>query len=252
MISAVIITLNEAANIERCIRSLISLADEILVADSGSDDGTVDIARKLGARVIQIEWEGFAPSKNKANQQAQFDYILSLDADEELSQELRESIFAVKSNLSGAYSMNRLNHYCGTWIKHGGFYPDKKVRLFHREEAQWAGGPVHETLVTDVGVRKTHLAGDLLHYSYTSLEEHQERLERYAKLGAEKVKHHKGLWRKSMVNPAWRFLRNYLFKGGFLDGAAGYHLCRLTAKEVRLKYRYAQEINKKHTIRTSS
>lgn len=240
MISAVIITLNEADNIERCIRSLTGVADEIVVADSGSEDGTIEIAGKLGARVLQVEWEGFATTKNKANQAAQFDYILSLDADEELSEQLREAILSAKSKLSGAYSMNRLNNYCGKWIKHGGFYPDRKARLFHRDQAQWTGGPVHETLVVNVGVKVTHLTGDLLHYSYSDLQKHEQRLERYAKLGAEKVKHQKGLRWKALFNPAWRFVRNYVLLGGFLDGKAGYHLSRLTAKEVRLKYKYAR------------
>lgn len=240
MISAVIITLNEAANIEGCIQSLEGVADEILIADSGSTDGTVQLAEKLGARVIQLEWEGFATTKNKANEQAQFEYILSLDADEALSDKLNESILSVKKNLAGAYSMNRLNNYCGMWIKHGGFYPDKKIRLFHRDQARWSGGPVHETLEISAGIPVTHLQGDLLHYSYTSIAEHEERLERYAKLGAEKVKDQSGLWWKERLNPAWRFVKNYVLLGGFLDGKAGYHLSRLTAKEVRLKYKYAK------------
>lgn len=240
-ISAVIITLNEARNIERCLRSLKDVADEVLVLDSGSTDGTVKLAQDLGAKVIDTPWEGYAATKNKGHQLAQHRYILSLDADEALSEKLQSSILAVKDQLEGAYAFNRLNNYCGTWIRHGGFYPDKKIRLFPKDQARWVGDHVHETLEIDRGVPITHLEGDLLHYSYYERSEHEERLEKYARLAADKLRGRSGLAIKQYLSPTWRFVQSYLLRGGFLDGKAGYHLCRLTAKEVKRKYQLAQQ-----------
>ncbi len=239
-ISAVIITLNEARNIERCLRSLQDVADQVIVLDSGSKDGTVDLANNLGAKVIDTPWQGYAATKNHGHTLAEHPYILSLDADEALSDKLQASILAVKDNLQGAYSFNRLNNYCGTWIRHGGFYPDKKIRLFPKDQARWEGDHVHEILRVDAGVPVTHLAGDLLHYSYYDRSEHEARLEKYARLAAEKLRGRKGLAAKQYLSPAWRFVQSYFLKGGFLDGKAGYHLCRLTAKEVKRKYQLAQ------------
>lgn len=239
-ISAVIITLNEARNIERCLQSLQGVADELLVLDSGSTDGTVDKALQLGATVINTPWEGYAATKNKGHEQALHRYILSLDADEALSDTLRNSILVVKSQLQGAYAFNRLNNYCGTWVKHGGFYPDRKIRLFPRERARWVGDHVHETLEIDAALPILHLAGDLLHYSYYELSEHEERLEKYARLAADTLRGRSDLAIKQYLSPAWRFVQSFLLKGGFLDGKAGYHLCRLTAKEVKRKYQLAR------------
>lgn len=239
-ISAVIITLNEARNIARCLTSLQGLADEILVLDSGSEDNTVAVAKQLGATVIDTPWKGYAATKNKGHQLAQHSYILSLDADEALSAALKSSIIANKDRLVGAYSFNRLNNYCGSWIKHGGFYPDKKIRLFPKDQASWVGDYVHEQLLLDKGTTITHLSGDLLHYSYYTHQEHEERLEKYAQLAAEKLHGKAGLAAKQYLSPTWRFVQAYFLKGGFMDGKAGYHLARLTAKEVRRKYQLAR------------
>lgn len=239
-ISAVIITLNEARNIARCLTSLQGLADEILVLDSGSEDNTVAVAKQLGATVIDTPWKGYAATKNKGHQLAQHSYILSLDADEALSAALKSSIIANKDRLVGAYSFNRLNNYCGSWIKHGGFYPDKKIRLFPKDQASWVGDYVHEQLLLDKGTTITHLSGDLLHYSYYTHQEHEERLEKYAQLAAEKLHGKSGLAAKQYLSPTWRFVQAYFLKGGFMDGKAGYHLARLTAKEVRRKYQLAR------------
>lgn len=240
-ISAVIITLNEARNIARCITSLQGIADEILVLDSGSKDGTVALAQQLGATVIDTPWEGYAATKNKGHQLAQHAYILSLDADEALSDALQAAILTAKDQLQGAYSFNRLNNYCGTWIKHGGFYPDKKVRLFPKEQASWVGDYVHEQLLLEKGTTVTHLSGDLLHYSYYTRQEHEERLEKYAQLAADKLRGRPGLTAKQYLSPTWRFVQAFLLKGGFIDGKAGYHLARLTAREVKRKYQLARK-----------
>lgn len=241
-ISAVIITRNEADNIARCLRSLAGIADECLVLDSQSEDDTVAQAEALGARVISVTWQGYAATKNQGHQEARYPYILSLDADEALSPALQSSLKAAKTaGLQGAYQVNRLNFYEGRPIRHGGFYPDRKIRLFHREEARWEGAYVHETLQVKAGVAVHHLPGDLLHYSYAHRREHEERLRRYAHLAAQRLQGRPGLFWKMWLSPAWRFLQTYLLRGGFLDGAAGFHLCRLTAKEVFLKYRWARQ-----------
>lgn len=240
-ISAVIITLNEAQNIVRCLQSLQGVADEILVLDSGSEDDTPALAAQWGATVVNTVWEGYAATKNKGHQMAKYPYILSLDADEALSNRLQSSLLAVKQHLQGAYRFHRLNNYCGTWIRHGGFYPDTKIRLFPKTHAQWVGDHVHETLAVDAHLPVTFLQGDLLHYSYYTLSEHEKRLEQYARLAAEQLRGQPGLWWKQAVSPAWRFFRSYVLQLGFLDGKAGFHLCRLTAKEVYRKYQLARQ-----------
>lgn len=240
-ISAVIITLNEEANIKRCLDSLKNVSDEILVFDSHSVDRTVEIAKSCGAKAVLREWKGYAQTKNEANAGDEHDYILWLDADEALSDELKSNILQIKSNLSGAYTFNRLNNYCGKWIKHGGFYPDRKVRLFNRNEAKWEGDFVHEKIVLNKKVEVSHVEGDVLHYSYRSIQEHLTRIEKYSSLGAQQLIAENARFKflKMIFNPAFRFVKNYFFRVGFLDGYYGLHLNLLTAYEVFLKYRKA-------------
>ncbi len=241
-ISAVIITLNEEDNILRCLESLRNVADEILVADSGSEDNTVKVCQEWGAHVEEFKWEGYAETKNRANSMTAFDYILSIDADEALSAELTESLLICKKQgLSGAYECNRLTCYCGKWIRHCGWYPDRKVRLFPKNKAKWVGDHVHEVLVCDLDLTISRIGGDLLHYSYTSLEDHYKRSELYAALGAEKLHERKvkALRFKAVFSPLLRFIRMYFFQLGFLDGVMGWHVCRNISREVRLKYRKA-------------
>jgi glycosyltransferase involved in cell wall biosynthesis len=238
-LSAVIITRNEARNIGRCLASLEGVCEERIVVDAESTDATRDIAEKHGARVVVRAWTDYSDQKNFANGLATNPYVLSLDADEELSSELRASLFALKrKGFSGAYAMHRLTNYCGTWVRHGGWYPDTKVRLFDRSTAQWAGAHVHETLELAPGTRTTLLEGDLLHYSYPSIADHLERIDRYSDLHARKllaagksagpVK----LW----GSPVAKFLQGYVLQLGFLDGRAGWDIARLSAKAVHMKY----------------
>lgn len=244
-VSAVIITLNEEANLGRCLQSLEGLADEILVLDSGSEDATVSIAKSWNARVVQVSWQGYAATKNKGHQLAKHSYILSLDADEAVSKTLRRSLRKAKENgLTGAYAVNRLNYYCGRWIRHGGFYPDQKIRLFPKEQVYWKEKLVHETLYCPSFLSLYQLEGDLLHYSYYHRTEHQERLRRYARLAAYQYRKRPALFWKMWLNPVWRFFQIYILRAGFLDGKAGFHLCRLTALEVHLKYRWAYQYNR--------
>ena len=237
-ISAVIITKNEERNIGRCLDSLKGIVDEILVVDSFSEDRTREISEKAGAKFVEQQWMGYSATKNWANDQAEGPYILSLDADEALSSELRNSIEKVKGSMNGVYEFNRLTNYCGKWIRHSGWYPDRKVRLFPKGKARWEGEYVHETLKTDADQPKTHLTGDLYHYSYYQIREHIARANKYSDLAAQKIVDagKGGLLFKCMVNPYFRFWKHYLLKGGFLDGFYGFVISVIASFEVFLKY----------------
>jgi glycosyltransferase involved in cell wall biosynthesis len=245
-ITAVVITLNEERNIARCMESLDGVAEDIVVVDSGSTDGTRRIAEERGARVFSHDWEGYGAQKNFGNAQARHSYILSVDADEALSDELRRSILARKqTGLDGVYGFARMANYCGQWIRHGGWYPNRKIRLFPRDIARWCGEPVHESLHFGGNPAVTWLEGDLLHYSYYTFEEHRERARAYARLGAQKVRAagQSRLWWRSTAGPSLRFLKMYIWELGFLDGLAGYRIARTAASEVRMKYMLARGLS---------
>lgn len=238
-ISAVIITRNEAHNIARCLISLQMLVDEVIVVDAESTDTTATIAADHGGRVIVRAWTDYSDQKNFANAQARGPYILSLDADEAISAELRASLMkATQQGLSGAYRFNRLTNYCGTWVRHSGWYPDAKVRLFPKGGARWQGEHVHEELTLAPGTVVHELAGDLLHYSYPTVQSHEERIERYSELHARKLfaagKRPGPL--KRLFSPLVKFVQSYILRLGFLDGKAGLSIARLSARAVRLKY----------------
>ncbi len=246
-ISAVIITFNEESNIARCITSVKQVVDEVIVVDSGSSDNTVQIAKEHGAQVTHRDWTNYSDQKNFANGLAKGRYILSLDADEAPSEQLRHSILEAKqTGLHGAYSMARLTNYCGTWIRHGGWYPDIKVRLFPKEKARWTGEHVHETLQLDTGVETILLKGDLLHYSFYSVEQHERQAEHFASLAAKALharnKRSNGL--RIILSPVARFVQGYLFRGGFLDGRAGFTIARISARSNHLKYTELQRLGR--------
>ena len=247
MISAVIITLNEERNIGRCIDSLDGVADEVIVVDSFSTDKTGEICHDRGVQFIQKEWEGYSGTKNHANSLANFEYILSIDADEALSDVLKNSIVSEKEKgLGGVYSFNRRTNYCGKWIRYCGWYPDVKTRLFPNEIARWEGDYVHENLRFTGEPVSTHLMGDLLHHTYYEIDEHYERVERYSRLKAEELlaNNRNGGRLKGSVSAVSRFMTMYLFKLGFLDGLAGYNICRISALAAFLKYRKLNEMRK--------
>lgn len=239
-LSVVIITLNEEKNIEQCIRSVQGVADEILVVDSHSSDNTVAMAQRLGARIVMQHFPGHIEQKNFATEQAQHDWVLSIDADEALSGELAESIKKVKANATAnAYHFNRLNNYCGHWIKHGGWYPDRKIRLYNRNAGMWKGENPHDrwTLHNDKE-KPGMLQGDLLHYSYSSISDHLKKIERYSDIAA-RQKVNKGqdcgilkIW----LGPKWKFIKDYIFRFGFLDGYWGFIACKLSSLENLAKY----------------
>ena len=213
-ISAVIITKNEARNIERCLLSLRDIADEVIVVDSSSTDGTQAIARNLGARVVEMEWQGYAATKNAAIVLATLDYILSLDADEALSDTLRSHITRHTNQLQGTYSFNRLAYYCGQPIRHAGWYPDRKIRLFPQDKARWEGAFVHEELVADSDLSNKQLEGDLLHYTYYTIAEHVARANKYSDLAAEQIaaSSKSNLLLRARWSSRWRFFKMYVLK----------------------------------------
>ena len=244
-ISAVIITRNEAHNIARCLASLKQVADELIVVDAHSMDGTPEIAKEHGALVTARAWTNFSDQKNVANALASYPYILSLDADEALSPELASDILRHKAaGLSGAYRLKRLTNYCGKWVRHGGWYPDAKVRLFAAEGALWKGDHVHETLSLPPGTAITELRGDLLHYSYPTVKSHVDRIERYSTLHAQGLHAdgRTGGMLKQWLSPVAKFISGYVLQLGFLDGWAGWKIATLSAEAVYLKYRKLQEL----------
>lgn len=238
-LSVVIITFNEEHNIGRCIRSVKEVADEIIVVDSFSTDGTVQIAKDLGATVYQEKFRGYIGQKNFAMKMAKHNYVLSLDADEMLDRTLVQSILdAKKSFHHRAYSMNRCTNYCGHFIRHGLWYPDRKVRLFDRTIATWGGVNPHDRIELQEAVKPLHLAGDILHYSFNSVEDLVWQNNRLSSIAASSLHAlgQRSSWYKRVVRPTWAFINGYFLRKGFLDGADGFAIAVQTAHGVFLKY----------------
>ena len=244
-LSVAIITLNEEKNIGRCLESLGDLPDEILVVDSFSTDATKDICTPFGVRFVPHPFKGHKEQKNHAVSLARYDYILSLDADEALSDALREEIGKVKKNWrADAYEFNRLAHYGGErgkWIYHCGWYPGRKVRLFDRRKARWQGpyegASLHEKVIVEPSSSIIHLPGNLLHYSFSSISEHVQKTNRYTDIAAlEEFKRGKRARLHDFLRAPWQFFRDYILKRGFLDGETGLVICTINALYVFLKY----------------
>lgn len=240
-LTAVIITYNEERNIARCLQSIHTIADEVVVVDSLSTDRTQEICGQFGVRFVSHPWEGYAPQKNYAHTLASHDLILSMDADEALSEELIASIAEVKKQdvEHKVFSMNRLMNYCGTWILHGGWYPETKIRIFDRRYAEWENLKVHEVLKYPADFEVVHLKGDILHYSYYTVEEHQRQFDKFATLWAEGAyeRGKKVTMAGAYLHAFWRFVRDYIFKAGFLDGRYGWIIAKINADNVLQKYK---------------
>jgi glycosyltransferase involved in cell wall biosynthesis len=236
-ITATVITLNEERNIADALGSL-SWADEIIVVDSESTDRTVEIARGFTDRVFVHPWPGYSAQKNFAADQASNDWIFSLDADERVSNELAREIQQLKGGAepaSAGFEMPRLTFYLGRWIKHSGWRPDYKRRLYDRNRARWRGDYVHETLEVDGKVER--VSGDILHYTVRDASEHHLRMDHYTTLGAEQAL---SLGKRAsplslLISPTFVFLRSYLFKLGFMDGVPGLAIARFAAHYEFLK-----------------
>ncbi len=247
-ISAVIITCNEEKNIERCLKSLLEIADEIIVVDSFSTDRTEEICRSYQVRFQKHAWEGYVQTKNYANSLATHDLIFSIDADEAVSPELKESILQIKSqNIDKkVFEMNRLMNYCGKWIRHGGWYPDAKIRIFDRRYVAWCGQKVHETLAIPPDFQVVRLNGDLWHYSFYSINEHRVQVDKFATLSAESAfENGKRISNFSiLLHVIWRFIRDYVFKMGFLDGHYGFIISKINAQSTFWKYNKLRNLYK--------
>jgi glycosyltransferase involved in cell wall biosynthesis len=236
-LSACLITFNEGKNLTRVLDSLQGIADEIVVVDCGSADRTQEIARKYGAKLVIRAWTNFAEQKNAAAAAAANEWILSLDADEELSSALRAALLEWKEQAPAfaVYETSRRAWYAGKWIKHSGWYPDYQRRLYRRDAAHFSG-IIHESLQFEG--KPGRMDGDLLHYTVNSLAEHREKVECYTTLAAQQM-HAAGKrsWRAAMwLATPWSFLHNFVFRGGFLDGRAGAMISWMAARSVWLKY----------------
>ena len=247
-ISTVIITYNEERDIERCLLSLKNISDEIIVVDSFSKDRTKEICTGHDTRFFEREFLGYSDQKNFGNTQAKHLYILSIDADEVLSPDLEKSILEFKKNKNSleAYSFNRLTNYCGKWIKHCGWYPDAKLRLWKKSLGGWEG-EIHEEVKLDTETKIGHLNGDLFHYSYHSIAQHVNQANKFTDYTAAEA-HRRGKKAslfKIMFNPIWKFKRDYIFKGGFMDGYYGFIVCAISAFATFLKYTKLRQISKK-------
>ncbi len=238
-ISVVIITLNEEKNIGRCLDSVSGVADDIVVVDSFSTDRTEEISLQKGARFIQNKFEGHIEQQQFALKQAKYDIVLALDADEALSETLKKEILKVKQDWKiDGYYMNRLTNYCGKWIRYSGWYPDKKLRLWNRKKGSWSGINPHYEVLMLKNSKIGHLKGDLLHYSYYSIDEHIKQMNYFTSIMAKDYleKGKKGSLLKIIFSPIFKFLKSYFAQLGILDGFAGLIVCTISAHATFVKY----------------
>ncbi len=251
-ISATIITFNEAGNIRAACESL-SWADEILVVDSQSTDRTRELAAESGARVLNRAWPGFTEQKQFATDQARHDWVLSLDADERVSAQLLQSIEELRrapvETLADGYSIARRSFYQGRWIRGGGWYPDRQLRLFNRRRGKWQGRHIHESFKLEAGAKLKDLSGDILHYTVTSAAHHHRMIgERYAPLAAQQLfeeGRHTSPLKIAAAAPS-AFIRSYLLKAGFRDGLAGLSIASFAAHHAFLKHLLLWELQQKN------
>ncbi|MFD2550317.1 glycosyltransferase family 2 protein [Bizionia sediminis] len=238
-LSAVIITYNEEEHLEKCLTSLTGIADEIIVIDSFSTDSTPNICKAFNVTFIQRAFEGYIEQKNYAITQANYNYIISLDGDEALSKPLQKSVLETKKNWKfDGYYCKRLNNYCGQWIKHSDWYPDKKLRLFKKNSGEWKGINPHDCYTLKAGNRAGKLDGNLLHWIYKDYQEHNLKVERFSSIAAEayyKLGKKSSIW-KIIYRPSWAFFKAYFLRLGFLDGLNGFIICVQTYNVTFLKY----------------
>ncbi len=247
-LSAFIITLNEESCIERCLNSLLPVADEIVVVDSLSTDQTKNICLKYNVKFIEQKFLGYVEQKRFALAQTTGDLVLSIDADEALDEVLQKEILNIKSHSSHeGYELVRLTNYNGFWVRHSGWYPDVKMRLAHKKTAYFHGTNPHDVFAVDGSIAR--LRGDLLHYSYDSISAHILQTDKFSSIEAQT---HFARGKKSSIiklisRPIWQFIKDYFLKRGFLDGKYGFIICSINALYVLLRYAKMQDLenNKK-------
>ncbi|MGH8769472.1 MAG: glycosyltransferase family 2 protein [Burkholderiales bacterium] len=246
-VSVIVITKNEADVIERCLRS-VDWADEVIVLDSGSTDRTVEISRGLGARVsVTADWPGFGPQKNRALAQATGDWVLSLDADEWVTPELRDEILNVITRTDGtvAFRVPRLSSFCGRFMRHSGWWPDYVTRLFFRGAARFSDDVVHERVIVE-GKAGT-LRELIMHETFVDLDELLQKMNNYSSLAAQEMRHggRKAGLAGAVLRGLWAFIRTYFLRGGFLDGREGFMLAVATAEGTYYRYAKLMLLDKK-------
>lgn len=245
-ISVVIITKNEAHIIANTLQSLQKVTDNIVIVDSGSTDETVAICTTFGAQVMETGWAGYGSNKNKGIEAAKYDWILSLDADEAIDEELAESLLKLKfAREDEVFDIRFKNFFCNKPIRFGEWGFDRHIRLFNRKKVRWNTAAVHENLELPGGVKISRLAGNILHYTVQNREEYDAKTDQYARMSAKKYHasgKKAGLF-KQYFSPAFAFIQHYIFRLGFLDGGAGFIIAKTTARYTFLKYRYLKELN---------
>lgn len=238
-ISVVIITLNEERLIGKCLESVKKIADEIVVVDSYSTDKTREICESYGARFIENEFLGHIEQANFALTQASHDHILALDADESLDEQAQKEVLQIKGNFDhDAYRFNRLNNFCGTWIHHGAWYPDRKIRLWNRKKGRWGGENPHYLVHLEADARVKQVKGDILHLTTNSVSDYLRQVNYFSDIAAANFIRDGKPFRLShfLIRPPFRFFRDYLLKQGFRDGLAGFVIALTNAFGVFSKY----------------
>jgi len=246
-IAAVIITYNEENNIVDCIKSVINIVDEVIVVDANSEDKTATLAEESGAKVMRKDWTSFGVQKNHGAKCANADWILSIDADERVDNELSQTLMALKLDSNKVYSTNIKTNYLGRWIRYCGWYPSYKKRLYHKEHSHWNDDIVHESLISSKKMLVEKLSGNLLHYSYRTIEHHHQKIERYARLTAEKWKLKNKTPRilKKIFGPSFRFVKTYIFRLGFLDGREGFLISKMSFLLVKRQLYYFKQLEER-------
>ncbi|MDF2448911.1 MAG: putative glucosyl-3-phosphoglycerate synthase [Bacteroidota bacterium] len=232
--------------------SVKDVADEIVVLDSFSKDKTEEICKSHGVKFYQHVFDGHIQQKNRAITYATYHHVLSLDADEALDDTLKKSILEVKLNWThDGYYMNRLTNYCGHWVKHCNWYPDKKLRLWDCRKGSWTGINPHDKYeLTDGDTNTTHLKGDILHYSYYTIEDHYKQVEYFTNIASKAYVDagKKAPLFKLLANPIAKFIDHYILHLGFLDGKAGYSISKISAFATYLKYKKIRDLYKQKAL----
>lgn len=255
-LSVIVITFNEEKKLGKCLESVQEIADEIIIVDSYSTDSTEAVARQFNAKFIQRKWTNYSDQKNYANSLASNNLIFSIDADEAVSEKLKKTIIDLKKQEiadNETFTMNRITNYCGKWIRHCGWYPDTKTRIWNRNIGQWKGA-VHEVLEFNKPTKTVHLKGDLLHYSFENRAEFEKQRENFVKALSQQYlqQKKKNALLRSIISPAIHFVKHYIFQLGFLDGRAGWQICCSSTKLARQKYMKLNELKKRKKYNKST